>query len=211
MWKNTAREQVYVDRKEAGICTQCNKPTEDGYVVCAACRVKAPSLKRYYKNKENGLCRSCGADAGGKSKCDACAEKQKAFSNSWYKDKVASGLCTNCGTTKAREGRITCEACNDIKIEQSRIRGRKLKEDVMSAYGGIQCVGCGTVDIEVLEMDHIHGGGCKHLKEIGKGRLYPWLKQNNFPEGFRVLCSNCNKKAHRGTLTLLADKANPIL
>lgn len=41
-----------------------------------------------------------------------------------------------------------------------------------------------------LSIDHIKGGGNKHLKLI-KGNLYNWLIKNNFPTGFQTLCMNC--------------------
>lgn len=33
------------------------------------------------------------------------------------------------------------------------------------------------------------------MKEIGQGidGIYRWLKDQGFPEGFRVLCHNCNQ------------------
>jgi hypothetical protein len=47
-------------------------------------------------------------------------------------------------------------------------------------------------------MDHIHGGGYRHGKELGSsGKLYKWLVDNHFPDGFRVLCANCNMRAAR--------------
>lgn len=60
-------------------------------------------------------------------------------------------------------------------------------------YGG-RCACCGEVHIEFLCIDHINGGGTKHREKIGKGdMIYRWLIKNQFPEGFRVLCSNCNQ------------------
>jgi len=32
----------------------------------------------------------------------------------------------------------------------------------------------------------------RYWKERWHSNFYRWLKQNNFPEGFRVLCINCN-------------------
>jgi hypothetical protein len=49
-----------------------------------------------------------------------------------------------------------------------------------------------------LEIDHAEGGGNQHRRKIGWSRLYHWLKRNNYPEGFRVLCPTCNRKAHKG-------------
>jgi hypothetical protein len=67
---------------------------------------------------------------------------------------------------------------------------------VLTHYGGNppKCACCGESYIEFLAIDHINGGGSRHLKELRiKGqRFYEWLIKNNFPVGFRVLCHNCN-------------------
>ena len=58
------------------------------------------------------------------------------------------------------------------------------------------CNNCGEQDIDVLCLDHIGGGGTKHTRSIGM-TLYTWILQNNYPEGFQVLCANCNSKKAR--------------
>jgi len=47
---------------------------------------------------------------------------------------------------------------------------------------------------EFLTIDHINGGGNKQKQEIGGAgiKLYLWMKRNNYPSGFQVLCMNCN-------------------
>lgn len=66
----------------------------------------------------------------------------------------------------------------------------------LAAYGGEQpkCACCGENEVKFLCIDHINGGGGKHRKEIkGKGlTTYIWLKKNGYPNGFQVLCHNCN-------------------
>lgn len=57
---------------------------------------------------------------------------------------------------------------------------------------GLSCDCCGEDIYEFLTIDHINGGGNKHRKEIGQSVIYKWLIDNNFPEGFRTLCYNCN-------------------
>ena len=59
------------------------------------------------------------------------------------------------------------------------------------------CACCGETFIEFLSIDHINGGGRSHRKEIRDGvgsysSMYLWLIDNDFPEGFQVLCMNCN-------------------
>jgi hypothetical protein len=45
--------------------------------------------------------------------------------------------------------------------------------------------------LEFLTIDHINGGGNKHRQQI-RSRICHWLKKNNYPEGFQVLCFDCN-------------------
>jgi len=63
--------------------------------------------------------------------------------------------------------------------------------EVLKAYSGEKpkCACCGEEHIEFLTVDHINGR--KDVPETGQ-RLYRWLKINNYPEGFQVLCMNCN-------------------
>jgi hypothetical protein len=53
---------------------------------------------------------------------------------------------------------------------------------------------------DFLQIDHVNNDGKQHRKVIGQGRTYFWLKKNNFPSDFQVLCANCNfAKGHYGT------------
>jgi hypothetical protein len=73
--------------------------------------------------------------------------------------------------------------------KEFRIRRRS---DVLSHYGGI-CQCCGESTFEFLCIDHINGGGNKHRLEVLRGtNFYSWLKKNNYPTGYQVLCHNCN-------------------
>lgn len=72
-----------------------------------------------------------------------------------------------------------------------RKRERFLRQECLNHYGG-KCNCCGEERFEFLSMDHINGGGNKHRKETNYRKLNHWLKQNNYPAEFRVLCHNCN-------------------
>lgn len=73
---------------------------------------------------------------------------------------------------------------------------KRIKLEVLSHYGGSppRCACCGEVFIEFLCIDHINGGGAVHRRKLKKWgvHFYAWLRKNKFPEGFRVLCHNCN-------------------
>ena len=67
---------------------------------------------------------------------------------------------------------------------------RKYRMLAIEAYGS-KCECCGENHYEFLAIDHIDGGGRQHRQEIG-GNFYRWLNKNDYPEGFRCLCHNCN-------------------
>jgi len=98
-------------------------------------------------------------------------------------------LCTEC----AKKPNFNSKICNDCqRIARDKIFKKReiLKIEIFSYYGN-KCNCCGESRLPFLNIDHINGGGKKHVKEIG-GELYRWLKKNNFPDGFQILCANCN-------------------
>ena len=77
--------------------------------------------------------------------------------------------------------------------QRSRKYFRQLKKQVIDRYGKI-CKCCGEKNIGFLSIDHIHGGGGKHRRELGLigYQFYRWLVYNKYPSGYQVLCLNCN-------------------
>jgi predicted restriction endonuclease len=71
-----------------------------------------------------------------------------------------------------------------------RERGNKYRQAILEHYGG-QCACCGENIPQFLAIDHINNDGAAHRKMI-HGRIYEWLVKHDFPEGFQLLCHNCN-------------------
>lgn len=77
---------------------------------------------------------------------------------------------------------------------------------VLDHYGR-RCACCGETETVFLTIDHIDESGAAHRKSLanttslsvgGNSRaLVRWLIDNDFPEGFQVLCFNCNFAKHR--------------
>lgn len=70
----------------------------------------------------------------------------------------------------------------------------RLQHETIMAYGGYECKCCGETNPLFLSIDHVDNNGTEHRKSFqshGTG-LYRWLKQHGYPEGFQVLCMNCN-------------------
>jgi hypothetical protein len=125
------------------------------------------------------------------------------------KDGYPSGyrvLCFNCNwkswdrvTTRGRGPSGTWRRKNPLGYAEQKRRLQKENEDrkelVINHYGG-KCVCCQQSDMDVLSLDHVHGGGTKHRREVGSGsKFYRWVEKNNFPPGLQVKCLNCNISA----------------
>lgn len=77
--------------------------------------------------------------------------------------------------------------------ELRRTNYRKYKILALKHYSHdtMKCLWCGIDDIRVLDLDHINDDGAKHRDEINYNLIF-WIKKNNFPPMFQVLCRNCN-------------------
>jgi hypothetical protein len=106
---------------------------------------------------------------------------------------------------KERYAKTWREDNPDKYPEYNRKSLRKLKREVMNAYGGV-CACCGETELAFLTIDHIDGNGAEHRREMAGetglaysqagARTYRWLRSNNYPAGFQVLCANCNCGKH---------------
>lgn len=87
-------------------------------------------------------------------------------------------------------------------LPYSRNYRRKLKEQILRHYSpDLKCVGWNGIvcpfscnDIRCLSIDHIEGNGLAHRKRVKTTNgtaFYRWLRDNNYPKGFQVLCMNC--------------------
>ncbi len=133
---------------------------------CPGCNEVYPLTAEYFPIQGT-------AKSGFKSRCRKCSSKQ--FSE-WYQE-----------NTRTRKYKKNSEA---YKRYCQRVRVKAL-----TYYGGNPpaCQCCGESILEFLCIDHINGGGNEHRREVGVGLMfYRWLINSGYPEGFRVLCHNCN-------------------
>lgn len=83
----------------------------------------------------------------------------------------------------------------------------KLKVEVLSHYNPKLICKCGFSDIDCLDIDHVENDGAsdRKIRRLGPVK-YRWLKKNNYPKGFQVLCRNCNWKKHLINLRKILKK-----
>ena len=149
-------------------------------------------------------CSKCGLVKLAYAHTKVCVDCYYIRSKKYRDQKIASKICRYC-TRRVRGSYTVCTVCRpkhaQASLEWSRANPvarsalgkkshRKAKTDVIARYGG-KCACCGESRIEFMSVDHINGGGSKHRKEI-PSNLYTWLRQQGYPDGFRVLCLNCN-------------------
>jgi len=107
--------------------------------------------------------------------------------------------CIKCGVSTGST-RTRCDDCAVPKGKghpnyekyclRKKERDAEYRALVLGHYGDF-CACCGEVLPPFLTVDHING------ERYGSGRrggaeLYRWLVKNSFPQGFRILCFNCN-------------------
>lgn len=121
-----------------------------------------------------------------------------------------NGVCTGCEKAPSVTGNY-CQSCVDDHNARCRAMTQRYKRECFDAYGGATCRCCGEHRMEMLSIDHIHGGGCQHRKQKGVSALYLWLRRNNYPSGFQVLCMNCNfAKGKFGECPHVAERRNKV-
>ena len=85
-------------------------------------------------------------------------------------------------------------------FQNEKRRERKLK--ILNHYskGTLVCACCQESEINFLSLDHINGKReLGHDRTYAGSKLYEWIIKNDFPNGFQVLCFNCNfAKGHFG-------------
>lgn len=74
----------------------------------------------------------------------------------------------------------------------------RMKLAIISSHyseGAMRCQNCGEDNVIILTIDHKNGGGAEHRRQIGSqggSHFYARLRTQGYPEGYQVLCFNCN-------------------
>jgi len=140
--------------------------------------------------------------------------------------------CLFCGKEFIKIGhnqRYCSKECFDLsRIEYRRSNKRRkydkdyrynVKIKVIEHYsnGTMQCNCCGEKHIEFLSIDHIDCGRLIYGKNKRPNKYYSLqlclnLIKNNFPEGYQVLCFNCNcAKGSFGECPHEIERSNKIV
>lgn len=158
-----------------------------------------------------GECTKHGPWDGTQTRCPACRsdEYQRRMARPGNREKVRQQSRESAARNPERIKQYMKDRYyadhESTKVKQAaymRERHQKNRAEVLDAYGG-KCACCGESEPAFLCMDHIDGGGNAHRKEQTGNRrgsattIYYWLKRNGYPEGFQILCANCNMAKER--------------
>jgi hypothetical protein len=106
--------------------------------------------------------------------------------------------------------RPECKECTKSNHKESRKQGiekkyrNKVKLEVLTHYSHTKipkCKGCGVKEIAILTLDHIYDNGAEDRRKAkinGGHKTYSYLRKNNYPNGFQVLCWNCQWRKRQG-------------
>lgn len=110
------------------------------------------------------------------------------------------GFCRSCKNPLAHGSKVYCIEHREKERVRGRIKdkrlGAQLKIECFNHYGG-KCSCCGETLIQFLTIEHENREGNKHRKSlfkynVGGVHMYRWLRKNNYPDGYTILCMNCN-------------------
>lgn len=136
----------------------------------------------YQENRDNILIQK--KEYGLKTKEKRCIYREKYYNKN--KDKILE---------RAKEYKSKPEVAERIK-KQEKQRNEQNRMFLLSRYSdnnGLSCKCCGENIVEFLSIDHI--GGVKEEEKHPNGNrkaLFYYLKEKGFPDGYQVLCYNCN-------------------
>ncbi len=126
----------------------------------------------------------------------------KEFIKNGHNQKCCSQECSkinNKNYFKTLEYKEYGKQYNKIHAKERKEDRYKLRLKVIEHYsnGTMQCNCCGEKETKFLTIDHIDCGKLLHgkkkrLNKFTGRQLYLHIINNNFPEGYQVLCFNCN-------------------
>ena len=188
------REKAKSRRKNRvanGQCSSCNNLAKKNHVLCDKC---IAAMKRIYDKNRIAIFNAYG------NKCASCGESIQEFlqidhiNGGGRKHKRSLSMNFYAWLVKnnfPKGFQILCANCNQEKHQKRKLTAEKI--NCFNAYGGAICSCCGEKNPAFLEMDHINNDGNIMRKMDSRHyAIYRWLRKHNYPQGYQVLCSNCN-------------------
>ena len=161
-------------------CRTCSKEKPLDQFECIS------PVKNWYRRQ----CKSCIIERN-RGYADISKERIREYNREYYrknKDKLD------------KRSKDWIEANRDRRRTTALYHYYAMQHESIMAYGGYKCNWCGIDEPLVLALDHVNNDGKEHREKIkskGGAKLYKWLRDHGYPEGFQVLCMNCNHAKYR--------------
>jgi hypothetical protein len=167
--------------------------------VCRACE-KPKDTDNDFPRKPGGrfgvaaVCKQC--DSARSKRYYAANREQKLAARRAYVEANKDAVYTD-NAARNRRRYASDPDWRDQRNRETRAAAIAIRRLVLSHYAGGEphCACCDETADEFLQLDHVNGGGGVQRAQSGSrgstGVFY-WLRRNGFPEGYRVLCANCN-------------------
>ena len=148
---------------------------------------------KYQKNKENIL-----EKHRNNYKNNSKKFRERSINNYWKNPKKSREIRKTYRLGHLDEAReynkkYRQEFSDKIKKDKSNYNRTAFLECVSHySHGTNRCSwdDCDEDRLDTYTIDHIDGGGRKHKREKNIGNIYHWLRKNNFPEGYQIICAN---------------------
>lgn len=165
-----------------GVCDDCERKAKADYRLEREAEIAHLPLRAVLDRP----CKKCGASP---------AEYQR---HPGGKDhyRATCLLCLNAQTVKTRGtwGSDRQEVWKGQIRDAHNLRIIQFKVEMLARYG-TSCACCGESNPVFLTLDHPENNGAaerRELKKMSGFRFYEYLKKQGWPDGYRVLCWNCN-------------------
>jgi len=87
------------------------------------------------------------------------------------------------------------EKNNVIKIKMMKYRRAVIRHYTNNTF---KCNCCGEDQYDFMTVDHINNDGKEHrINEPSAANIYSYLFRRGFPEGYQILCWNCNSSKNK--------------
>jgi hypothetical protein len=208
-------------------CEEHKEPHPKRKLYCVECTKKLHvAYTKKHKDKQKRTpkivaCKGCGKDFDASKngriwRCQSCInlyqleyakkdrERHAQYSRNYRANLGDEYRLRMVQRRKDEIARMTPEEKLEFRLKESRktaLLNEELRRQVFMAYGGYSCKCCGETEPLFLSIDHVNNDGAEMRRSgvhsRGGTHFYQWLRKSGFPDGFQVLCMNCNVGKHR--------------
>jgi hypothetical protein len=198
--------------RSCGRCDDClGLIAPKGMKICRTCGETKPIDRFPRRDKKGNVRNACMSCHNATLKTIRCENCDRQFMR---RDGQTRGLCARCrppltkpcarcGTAfvgSMDQRRYCSDACMKAStVDRRAAAHQRYRYEALAHYSATpepSCSCCGETIWMFLALDHIDGGGHEQRKKLGGGGFWAWLRNNDYPPGFRVLCHNCNYGRH---------------